>query len=453
MRYQRYRIEKIFAPNIVSHPPPFKVKINRWRLLKLLIKELFKYRGKKEVILSRPCAYGVFSGIGGGFFPRQRLCVGCLRCTTEQPDIATILHNPKRKKLGCAYLTPDQTDTLVHEASKGSIVVKGAGYRGKFGGERWEGIWTDMSEIVRPTRDGIYGRELISTEINLGEKPLFLTLDNSNITSSTPLNITLPFPLLFDTLPDATLSHPSICTILSEAARQLRTFAILPFEQMVSLGLKEHQLIPLLNPDQWPAFKEFDFQPRIIELSGWNREVFQEIKTYFPGTLFILRTDFEEDLISYYREGVHIFHLAADYSGVSKSGLFISDLIRSAHLAFVKNQCRDAVSLIGSGGINASEHLPKAILSGLDAAALDIPLIAALQGNLENFVLPAKMSIHWGVQRIKNLMGAWQDLLVESAGAMGLREIRRMRGEVGRVLYQKELENEAFAGIKGYAHQ
>ena len=26
-------------------------------------------------------------------------------------------------------------------------------------------MWTDMSEIVRPTRDGIHGREYISTSV------------------------------------------------------------------------------------------------------------------------------------------------------------------------------------------------------------------------------------------------------------------------------------------------
>jgi len=39
----------------------------------------------------------------------------------------------------------------------------GRGYRGTFAGEGFDSIWTDMSEIVRPTRDGIHGREYINT--------------------------------------------------------------------------------------------------------------------------------------------------------------------------------------------------------------------------------------------------------------------------------------------------
>jgi len=33
---------------------------------------------------------------------------------------------------------------------------------------------------------------------------------------------------------------------------------------------------------------------------------------------------------------------------------------------------------------------------------------------------------------------------------MGLREVRRMRGEMGRAMFQKDLEQEAFSEIRGY---
>jgi len=33
---------------------------------------------------------------------------------------------------------------------------------------------------------------------------------------------------------------------------------------------------------------------------------------------------------------------------------------------------------------------------------------------------------------------------------MGLREVRRLRGEMGRAMFQKDLEREAFEGITGY---
>ncbi len=47
-------------------------------------------------------------------------------------------------------------------------------------------------------------------------------------------------------------------------------------------------------------------------------------------------------------------------------------------------------------------------------------------------------------------MGSWRDQLLEILGAMGLREVRRLRGEIGRAMFQADLEREAFAGIEGY---
>ncbi len=33
---------------------------------------------------------------------------------------------------------------------------------------------------------------------------------------------------------------------------------------------------------------------------------------------------------------------------------------------------------------------------------------------------------------------------------MGIREVRRLRGEVGRAMFSDEIEKEAFAGIAGF---
>jgi hypothetical protein len=34
-------------------------------------------------------------------------------------------------------------------------------------------------------------------------------------------------------------------------------------------------------------------------------------------------------------------------------------------------------------------------------------------------------------------------------GAMGVREVRRLRGEIGRAIFYEEIEKDAFANIKG----
>jgi hypothetical protein len=48
------------------------------------------------------------------------------------------------------------------------------------------------------------------------------------------------------------------------------------------------------------------------------------------------------------------------------------------------------------------------------------------------------------VKRITNLAASWRDQLLEILGAMGLREVRRLRGELGRCMFQRDLEREVF---------
>jgi hypothetical protein len=66
------------------------------------------------------------------------------------------------------------------------------------------------------------------------------------------------------------------------------------------------------------------------------------------------------------------------------------------------------------------------------------------------FTLPKKLNRQWGIQRLLNMTAAWRDQLLEILGAMGLREVRRLRGEMGRAMFQVDLEREAFANIEGY---
>jgi hypothetical protein len=48
-----------------------------------------------------------------------------------------------------------------------------------------------------------------------------------------------------------------------------------------------------------------------------------------------------------------------------------------------------------------------------------------------------------------NLIAAWHDQLIEMMGAMGIREVRRLRGEVGRALFFDELEEATFGKLFG----
>ncbi len=459
--YKRYHIETKFTPNIIQHPYRFKVKVSKVGLAKFLLTELIHYKGNLEVVKNRPCMYGVFSGPVGGFSPREHLCVGCMRCTTQYPDMVRVLRNPERQKIGDDYFNPDLVDNIVYEAEHGRIPIKGMGYRGTFGGEGWNGMWTDMSEIVRPTRDGIHGREYISTEIDIGEKLSYLTFNEKQQPIGTfPQTVNLPLPLLFDTLPTSILTH-DLCHILSQAAHSLHTFAVLPFDLIMKFSIKGSHIIPLVFEKDLEALKFWghQHQPLMLELAEWNEKFFLQLKTTYPHSIIILRTPFDSDLLSFYHAGVRVFHLTSNYHGRGNKGRFVLDLIRDAHQSFVKADCRNKVSLIGSGGIVAAEHLPKAIMCGLDTVALDTPVCVALQARFagpcitredSQFEIPSSITIEWGKQRLKNQAGTWRDQLLEVMGAMGLREVRRLRGEMGRAMFQKDLEKEAFEGIAGY---
>jgi hypothetical protein len=462
-KYHRYHIQTKQAPDIEKWPSRFKVKVRKSGLAKLLIKEVIHYRGNLAPVLSRPCMYGVFSGPVGGFAPREQLCVGCLRCTTEFPDFVRVEHNPERRKLGDSYFTYNFVDAISYEASTGLIPVKGAGYRGKFGGEGWDGMWTDMSEIVRPTRDGIHGREFISTVVDIGYAPNFLLFDEAGQPFGPQARgISIPVPILFDAANggiDARLAG-----VVARAAAEVGTLAILPFEEAGKLSDYGDAVVPIVRAEEVAQFADFHFSPRMIEMQGWDQGLFDAITQRFPETIIALRTGFEDAdaLVSYTERGVKIFHLLADYHGRSASGEFVLDLIRAAHKRFVEAGFRDEVTLIGSGGMIAAEHVPKSILCGLDAVGVDTALLVALQAKFEGecsvrgssrFPRPGNLPENWAVQRLKNLSASWRDQLLEILGAMGLREVRRMRGEMGRAMFMKTLEAESFGGIDGYTER
>lgn len=458
MSYQRYSIPVRPAPNIAPHPSRFRVKIRRGKLALLLLRELLHYRGDLSVVLSRPCVYGVFSGALGGFRPRESRCVGCLRCTVQHPDIVQIHRNPDRLALGDSYAGPDQVDTLLYEASTGRVPVRGAGYGGMFGGQGWDGMWTDMSEIVRPTRDGIHGREYISTEVFLGSKPVMLEFDpQGRSVGQVPRGITLPIPMLLDAPPpNVQVAH--VLGALVTAAEQLQTLIVLPWQTMQTHRLASHSIAPLVEPGAIGEILQSSPAPRLVELDGWEPSAYAALASNWPDAITAVRLPLGQDPLSLLEHGVPVLHLTADYHGRSMDGSFVLDAIRQVHAGLVERGRREQVTVIGSGGILAAEHVPKAILSGLDAVGLDLAPLIAMQGQLLGEArMPDQSRLRmpdfepaWGAQRVVNLAGSWRDQLLEVLGAMGLREVRRLRGELGRAMFQVDLEREAFADIPGY---
>ena len=105
-----------------------------------------------------------------------------------------------------------------------------------------------------------------------------------------------------------------------------------------------------------------------------------------------------------------------------------------------------------------AEHMAKAIICGADGICADQIILVALECRLCDLCkqgapcpvgLDEKFDIEWGSQRIVNLMGAWHSQLIEVMGAMGIREARRLRGEVGRSMWFEDLEKENFGPLFG----
>src|SRR5207247_2380679 len=238
------------SPHVYPIPNRFNVRARKIRLAAMLVHEAFEYRFEKEVVLSRPCIYGVFSGHFGGFKPLKHKCVGCMRCVQEYPHIMTVKPSEAYKKLGDSFWTPEMVYTVWNEASTGKIPVKGMGYKGAFGGEGFDGIWTDMSEIVRPTRDGVYGREYISTSVDVGRKPTSIDLDN---VIETPRTMEIPLPIIFDELPNGT-DNDDVQTAVALAAGKVGTLDVARETRLGRPG--PENLLPLIDEEGLEDYEE-----------------------------------------------------------------------------------------------------------------------------------------------------------------------------------------------------
>ncbi len=444
--YRRYHLQTGLVPELTPVPSRFRVRVKRHKLIALVAREMVETRGDLRVSLSRPCVYGVFSRPVGGLWPREENCVGCLRCTVQYPTMVRVEPNPARARLAVPGLTPDQVDTILYEARTGRVPVRGAGYRGRFGGTSWDGMWLDMSEIVRPTRDGIHGRETISTAVEIGGKLPTLTFDDAGrpLGEAPPLRwVELPFILDGTGLADAT----PVARILAETARQAGTLAILPGPFAVPGSLTDDQRAAVVPSGAMEG------DAPLLELDALDpvaRERGALLRASSPDTIVVWRVPLETDLAPLIGEGAQVFHVVA--SAEQQLAPDLPRQLRAVHESLVEAGLRDRVTLIGSVGVRQAEHAAKAIACGLDLVSLDLPLWVALQINLAANPprFPERMSLEWGTGRLQNLLSSWRDQLLEVLGAMGLREVRRLRGELGRTIFQDEMEREAFEGIAGW---
>jgi ferredoxin len=393
------------------------------------------------------------------------VCKDCFRCVQNCPNrLIQKGLNPSYKSLGDYYWTPEIISGLWFQAESGRIPVSGAGYGGPFSGAGFDAMWTDMSEIVRPTRDGIHGREYISTTVDIGRKIMALEFDaEGKITSVPPPLVEIPLPVIFDLLP---WSPPAgqIKLAFLEAAKSLGTFAVI---RQSELGPDTQKYVAntILFLDGDPATLDAGLIQKlsIIEIpdSEHAMAVHRSLKEKNPRIVIFIRMqlapDSAERALRLTEEGAEVLHLVADEYGMDKTGgsLFIKERMKEIHIRLVESGTRDQVTLIGAGGVAMAEHMAKLIICGADALAVDIPLLVSMECRVcrrckEDIACPVELESvdpAWGAARIKNLMSAWHSQLLEIMGAMGIREVRRLRGEMGRAMFFEDLEKEIFASM------
>jgi hypothetical protein len=158
--------------------------------------------------------------------------------------------------------------------------------------------------------------------------------------------------------------------------------------------------------------------------------------------------------------GADVLHFYADDEGReirASAPRTLRNMVREVHRKLVDAKLRPTVNLLFSGGIAMAEHMAKAIICGADGVVADIPMLIAMECRLCGRCVKGEscpvsigqIDVNWGTQRIVNLFGAWHNQLLEIMGACGIREVRRLRGEVGRALFLEDLERESFAPIFG----
>lgn len=394
--------------------------------------------------------------------PDSMLCKNCFRCVVECPQRAlSIKVNEEFKALGHGLWTPVRVTTMWGEAENAKIPVLGAGYRGLFSGPGFDAMWTDMSEIVRPTRDGIHGREFISTAVDLGRKPSYLTFDKEGrLTSPLGTIIDLPVPFLLD------ISRLEVTEAMlrgiAGAASELGTLLVLPIDQVNKLcgEILPAMIVPILSKTS--DLDRLSPHVRMVEIEASDswRSLLKDLKDQRPGMLVGVRIRSSPDLpanIDDMAREADVLHVLFEENGMDASGAYARDAMRKLHRHLVAVGLRDGVTIISSGGLAAAEMVPKSIICGADAVTLETALMVALgchacaecgascTSDIKN---APKEFVE---QRVTNLCSAWRDQMLEMLGAMGIREVRRLRGETGRAIFQEDAHRDAFSDIEGGA--
>ncbi|HJX30330.1 MAG TPA: glutamate synthase-related protein [Thermodesulfobacteriota bacterium] len=398
-------------------------------------------------------------------------CMGCFSCVQEcTKGLLCLTINPVYEQLGNSYWTPDIILSTWLQAETGKVPVSGAGYKGRFSGPGFDSMWTDMSEIVRPTRDGIHGREYISTSVDLGRKPAVLSFEGKKLVNVSPPLLSMPLPLIIDKKPKG-YNLPKLESVFVETAARTDLITIIDADQWPLDNIDEDRHLPhvafFLRPDSPGVPKEALKKTRLVEIAdhdGVTTRV-KKLKDIHPEIVVAVRVKLDSQGVGRavalaQEKDLEVIHVVADLNGNeigAEKPRFIKDMLRQIHTTLIEIGKRDEVTIMAGGGIALAEHMAKAIICGADLVTTNLPFMIALECHLcesceTGFLCPAKLEhipFDYSVGRMTNLASAWHLQLIEIMGAMGMREVRRLRGDVGRAMFFEELEEQTFGKLFG----
>ncbi|MFH0812901.1 MAG: glutamate synthase-related protein [Pseudomonadota bacterium] len=402
-------------------------------------------------------------------------CMGCFSCVQDcTKGLLSLTINPVYEQLGNSYWTPDIILSTWLQAETGKVPVSGAGYKGRFSGPGFDSMWTDMSEIVRPTRDGIHGREYISTSVDLGKKLAVLSFDEKNFVSSPPPLVSIPLPLIIDKRPNG-YNLPKLEPAFVETAARTDLITIIDADKWPLGHIDEDRHLPhvafFLRPDSPDVPKDVLKKTRLVEIADHDRVItrIKKLKDIHPELVVSVRVNLdsqgvERAIALAQKDDIEMIHVVADLNGNeigAEKPRFIKDMIRQIHTTLIEIGKRDEVTIMAGGGIALAEHMAKAIICGADLVTTNLPFMIALECHLcesceTGLSCPAKLEnidFDYSVGRMNNLVSAWHLQLIEVMGAMGMREARRLRGDVGRAMFFEELEEQTFGKLFGTRKQ
>jgi hypothetical protein len=281
-----------------------------------------------------------------------------------------------------------------------------------------------------------------------------------------PPLVSIPMPMILDlTSPVHTL--PQLGPILEQTAVDTGIIAILDSRHQPASEEHLKNIAFYFGPDSPPVPKEVLRQTRLVEIpdSSAVQARIKELKKIHPEIVVAIRVDLTNTGVARaielaQLEEVEVIHIVADLNGNEMGAAnprFLKEMIRQIHTTLIEKGGRDEITIMAGGGIALPEHMAKAIICGADLITVNLPLLIALECHLcasckPGMACPAKLEKidpHYGVGRMTNLIAAWHDQLIEVMGAMGMREVRRLRGDVGRAMFFENLEEETFGKLYG----